>query len=426
MPKPAGQSVNQATTARTNGTDADPTNPSKKSPVSQTRIFMLRHADAKVMAQTLSESFGAGFGIAPDVNINAIIVRGDESQLKEVETIVELVDGKIGKKPAVEGRIPRFQTTSGESAWSVQKQTLTVDVDVPLVPAATVRSQIADLDRKIKETADSLRSTKSTSNQKTEYNAKRKADLREVVRKTFLARQELQRAELAEFAARLERIQQSIEMRERIADQIIDRRLEELLDPNVKSGSETTSKRNIQIKVDRSSSTTQQQQAKPTQSTTVRSTEVVDSRSADSAMILRSAEEFRNLLSDRASRVAQVKAKIARMKSTIKEMDDKLKSAELEESLNHLEDELAYVEGHLKFSRKEYHTQMQLLKLEFENSRAAVKTAEDALKIAASLSEVGALPRPEVDKFSQAVADQEYRQNRAQMLLELYDNAGAD
>ncbi|MFT5328494.1 MAG: hypothetical protein ACI8P0_006407, partial [Planctomycetaceae bacterium] len=202
--------------------------------VSHTRIFMLRHADAKVMAQTLSELFSEGFGIAPDENINAIIVRGDESQLKDVETIVELVDGESGKKPAVEGRIPRFKTTGGESARSVQKQTLTVDVDVPLVPAATVRSQIADLDRKIKETADSLRSTNATSNQKADYKAQRKAELRNVVRKTFLARQELQRAELAEFAARLDRIQQSIEMRDRIADEIIDRRVDELLDPNLK------------------------------------------------------------------------------------------------------------------------------------------------------------------------------------------------
>ena len=203
-------------------------------PLSETRIFMLRHADAKVMAQTLSELFSEGFGIAPDENINAIIVRGDESQLKDVETIVELVDGESGKKPAVEGRIPRFKTTSGESARSVQKQTLTVDVDVPLVPAATVRSQIADLDRKIKETADSLRSTNATSNQKADYKAQRKAELRNVVRKTFLARQELQRAELAEFAARLDRIQQSIEMRDRIADEIINRRVDELLDPNLK------------------------------------------------------------------------------------------------------------------------------------------------------------------------------------------------
>ena len=76
---------------------------------------MLRYADAKVVAQTLSELFSEGFGIAPDVKINAIIVRGDASQLKEVEAIVKLVDGENGKKPAVVGRIPRFKTSMTQS-----------------------------------------------------------------------------------------------------------------------------------------------------------------------------------------------------------------------------------------------------------------------------------------------------------------------
>ncbi len=63
--------------------------------------------------------------------------------------------------------------------------------------------------------------------------AKLRADLRAAVQQTFAARQEIQRAELAEFTRRLQRMQQSIDARDRIADKVIDRRLEELLDPNV-------------------------------------------------------------------------------------------------------------------------------------------------------------------------------------------------
>ena len=60
------------------------------------------------------------------------------------------------------------------------------------------------------------------------------AELRETVRKAFEARQKLQRAELAEFTQRLQAVRQSIETRERISQQIIDRRVDELLDPNLK------------------------------------------------------------------------------------------------------------------------------------------------------------------------------------------------
>lgn len=54
-------------------------------------------------------------------------------------------------------------------------------------------------------------------------------EFRKSVQRTFLARQSLLRAELTEMQARLLRTQRSIDSRERIADQIIDRRVEELL-----------------------------------------------------------------------------------------------------------------------------------------------------------------------------------------------------
>jgi hypothetical protein len=404
--------------AANNGTDANPTTQSKKIQVSETRIFMLRHADAKVVAQTLSELFSdEGFAIAPDAKINALIVRGDASQLKEVEAIVELVDGENGKKMPVVGHGSKLRGAGGESTKRDQKLRLTVDVDVPLVPAATVRSQIADLDIKINETADSLRSTESTSNQKTEYKAKRKAELREVVRKTFLARQELQRAELAEFAARLERIQRSIEMRDRIADQIIDRRLEELLDPNVKSGSEATSRQNIQV--DRSKSTTQQQQAKPTQSTIVRNTEIVESRSTGGAMILRSADEYRKLLASSAKVVTEQKGKLEAWTASRDASQNGIGDADVKRQ----EKLLADLERDQKFAAKEYRTQIQLLESEVETVNLVVETAKQELARTEKLVEVKAAPSHELDKRKRDLAAALHRLERAKVLLSLYHDA---
>ena len=61
-----------------------------------------------------------------------------------------------------------------------------------------------------------------------------KSQLRDTVRQAFENRQNLQRAELAKFAQRLKGIQESIESRDKVSEQIIDRRVEELLDPNLK------------------------------------------------------------------------------------------------------------------------------------------------------------------------------------------------
>ncbi len=60
-----------------------------------------------------------------------------------------------------------------------------------------------------------------------------KNELRDTVRQAFDVRQKLQLAELAEFTQNLHDIRQSIEMRSRISEQIIDRRVEELLDPKL-------------------------------------------------------------------------------------------------------------------------------------------------------------------------------------------------
>lgn len=68
--------------------------------------------------------------------------------------------------------------------------------------------------------------------------AAKKAELRTVVQRAFTLRQRLLRAELQEMQARLEKTQQSLDMRDRSADQIVDRRVEDLLNPQLKWDSE--------------------------------------------------------------------------------------------------------------------------------------------------------------------------------------------
>jgi uncharacterized phage infection (PIP) family protein YhgE len=88
---------------------------------------------------------------------------------------------------------------------------------------------VAELRRQF-EQADKL--TRTLANQLDQQPDQAKKDeLRKYVQQTFTARQNLLRAELMEMQARLLQTQNSIDSRERIADQIIDRRVEDLLTP---------------------------------------------------------------------------------------------------------------------------------------------------------------------------------------------------
>jgi hypothetical protein len=93
----------------------------------------------------------------------------------------------------------------------------------PAVPQLRIDYEAAN--KQAYDLAESLRQTPD---------AAKKAELRTVVQRAFTLRQSLLRAELQEMQARLEKTQQSLAMRDRMADQIVDRRVEDLLNPQLK------------------------------------------------------------------------------------------------------------------------------------------------------------------------------------------------
>ena len=105
-------------------------------------------------------------------------------------------------------------------------------------------SQIADLrtdyeaaDKQAHDLAESLRKTPDPT---------KKAKLRIAVQRAFTLRQSLLRAELQKMQARLEKTQRSLDLRERIADQIVDRRVADLLNPELDWGQELNDELRIQ------------------------------------------------------------------------------------------------------------------------------------------------------------------------------------
>jgi uncharacterized protein (TIGR03067 family) len=99
------------------------------------------------------------------------------------------------------------------------------------VPIQELQQQLA---KRRQDYTDAESQTRKLARQlKHSPDATKKAELRKAVQNAFSARQRLLLAELSEMQTRLLQSQRSIENREEIADQIVDRRVEDLLNPQL-------------------------------------------------------------------------------------------------------------------------------------------------------------------------------------------------
>ena len=91
----------------------------------------------------------------------------------------------------------------------------------------SLKQRYNELEQQTHQLADKLKQSKSPSEPE-------RKELELAVRKSFEARQALQRAELADLAQRMKSMQQSIDMRDKLADKVVERRVEDLLNPSLK------------------------------------------------------------------------------------------------------------------------------------------------------------------------------------------------
>ncbi|MEZ6034665.1 MAG: secretin N-terminal domain-containing protein [Planctomycetaceae bacterium] len=180
----------------------------------QIKIFNLKNSNATDAAQILRQLFN-DVTVSLDNRTNALIVRATELQLHEIEAVLLRLD-------STETAVKNSETTNQPS----------IDANTPVTSIAEYRRQLDVLEQPVLQLAEQVRASETKHGKDHPDSEKLRADLRALVQQTFAARQEIQRAELAEFTRRLHRMQQSIDARDRIADKVIDRRLEELLDPD--------------------------------------------------------------------------------------------------------------------------------------------------------------------------------------------------
>jgi len=180
------------------------------------KVFALRHAQASDAAEILKQVYDKDpLKIVPDARTNSLIVTALETQVLEIEALLMKLD-QVGNAEPGKENLENDGNSTGQiidSVSELQKQVAQLQTDYK-----TANKQAHDITESLRQAPD----------------AAKKAELRTAVQRAFTLRQSLLRAELQEMQARLEKTQQSLDTRERIADQIVDRRVEDLLNPKLK------------------------------------------------------------------------------------------------------------------------------------------------------------------------------------------------
>ena len=224
------------------------------------RIFPLKHADAIDVSRIIVELYGRDTtAVTVDERGNRVIVRGNENALEAIEELLKAIDSPAVSRSEVDNSSGGAASSSaaadktfnmavgfGESAtrdFSLLGDGFSFYYGMTGMDATSLRREVEEREKQALELAKKLRGleagaaaprTPSDTRTTDSPTKKLRTELREAVQKSFEAHQRLHRAEVVEFAERLNRIQKSLESRDQLADQIVDRRVEDLLNPDLR------------------------------------------------------------------------------------------------------------------------------------------------------------------------------------------------
>ena len=194
------------------------------------RIFALQHVRAESLATTLRQLFPDKLLVAVPDDRNQLMVRGTESQLEEVSAILQRLDQPVEPPANVPGSVttPTPKLRSGPALPSNASDTRR-SKQAWLEQHEAREKVAADLARQCRELATKAETSPEDAKQLQAF----RDQLRTAVTEAFAARQQLHRAEMADLEQRMARVLQTLELRDRIQDEIIDRRVADLLNPDL-------------------------------------------------------------------------------------------------------------------------------------------------------------------------------------------------
>lgn len=187
------------------------------------KMFHLKNIQAAATAKLLVQLYGADdISIVPEEGRNSLLVRGATDRLAEIEAVLLRLD--------TDGATTANPADPSNMGMPIDSRDVKTSLSARSESAAELRARYEDLERQVSDLAAKLRG----SPWKSEVDRADQHALRNLVQKAFEARQRLQQAEIAGFARRLKSLQQSLETREKLRDQVVKRRVDELLNPGLK------------------------------------------------------------------------------------------------------------------------------------------------------------------------------------------------
>jgi hypothetical protein len=251
--------------------------------------------------------------------------------------------------------------------------------------------QAANLARRYQETAKSRPDNPNL--------REMREDVREAVAKAFEARQKVMSAELAGFEARMARIKQSLEMRGRIEDQIIDRRVQELIAANPSGFN-----RDAQV----APTASPIELAGPPQlDDSVETALPRESLPRQGALPLSSLREITTLRSDIVDNAEEVRS-----------IEAVLEANPQSDMLGNLQKQLEGARRRLNALKEELDTLIRLQEAELRHAEAEYSAREKDLKRVETLRKQGAITGEEVDRMELSREAAQLRLVKAKTLLD--------
>ncbi len=235
-------------------------------------VLPLRNAKATDVAEKFKQlALGPVDAIVVDERTNSLMIRGTERQIKDIEQLIEVLDAEVS--PAGYGQAAQATTPAdgptADGASPLGRGRFGGRSALAETPIGEYRRRLNDLEKPVLDLAEKVRAAGTSLGKEHPEYQKLLADLRALIQQTFATRQDIQRAELAEFTRRLQSMQQSIETREKIVEKIVDRRMEELLNPETNWNSLSALPREATIESENSPRDTESAKSIPKNSATV-------------------------------------------------------------------------------------------------------------------------------------------------------------
>ena len=297
-----------------------------------------------------------------------------------------------------------------------------------------LREQYRTLDQQCLELAKRLRSNQ-------EATPANRQSLTEMVERAFRLRQDLQRAEVAESARRLQKILQTIESREGLKSQIVQRRVDELLNPNVdwlKPESEAATA-NVTGKLKSEPETNRddivRQEIIRRENETVLNASLpanaldqpppgTNSPVDTSALLRTSPSQMRELLIENAQKAKLYRDKTADVRQQIPQARDESTRQNLQANLKHSEGSWKYYQAQFEFAFMQYNEIVRYLETAVGELELQTATAVEKYQSVKHLYDVNSASKSEVMAAQVRPSELKMELQRVQSLLKLYRAAG--